>query len=157
MVAGALHSIHHPSTKKPRAPFGGGNIAGTIPFASPSFEGCATAAHGLGFVGGTSAFEGVSEMKQRISIALASAMRALLLSGICAVMIAGTGSAFAVEILKKEPLVGAMRPGTPVYVDDGTCPKGQVKEVLSGVMGGSGKSARAVQMPRTRRCVPRPS
>jgi uncharacterized protein DUF6719 len=36
------------------------------------------------------------------------------------------------EILKKEPIMGALKEGQVVYVDDGTCPVGQVKKVIGG-------------------------
>ena len=36
------------------------------------------------------------------------------------------------EILKKEPKMGALREGQTVLVDDGSCPKGQIKRVVGG-------------------------
>ena len=49
--------------------------------------------------------------------------------------------------LTKEPGKGALRYGVRVLVDDGACPKGQIKEVTGG------KSSRGIK--RTRRCIPR--
>ncbi len=36
------------------------------------------------------------------------------------------------EILKREPPMGALREGQVVLVDDGSCPRGQVKRVVGG-------------------------
>ncbi|HZT27220.1 MAG TPA: DUF6719 family protein [Pseudolabrys sp.] len=56
------------------------------------------------------------------------------------------------EVLKHEPPMGAMKEGQVVLVDDGTCPKGQIKRVVGGnhVRAGGYK-----QIVRTRSCVPR--
>jgi len=35
-------------------------------------------------------------------------------------------------ILKKEPAMGSLREGQVVYVDDGTCPAGEIKKVTGG-------------------------
>ena len=48
-------------------------------------------------------------------------------------------------VLKKEPGKGKIATGARVLVDDGSCPKGQIKEVT----GGSGDTG------RTRRCIAR--
>ena len=68
-----------------------------------------------------------------------------------------SAAAWSVEILKKDPPLGQMKTGAPVYVDDGTCPKGQVNEVSAGAYAGAGKTQRETAAQRTRRCVPRPS
>jgi hypothetical protein len=54
-----------------------------------------------------------------------------------------------VEYLKEEPLKGALPYRKIVYVDDGTCPKGEVKEITGG--------SQEKSIPRTVRCVKRPS
>jgi hypothetical protein len=54
-----------------------------------------------------------------------------------------------IEYLKEEPPKGALPYRKTVYVDDGTCPKGEVKEIT----GGSQEKSIA----RTVRCVKRPS
>jgi hypothetical protein len=53
--------------------------------------------------------------------------------------------------LKREPAMGAMQEGEIVLVDDGSCPKGQIKRVVGGnhVKVGGYK-----QVVRTRSCVP---
>jgi len=53
-----------------------------------------------------------------------------------------------IEYLKEEPPKETLRQGDVVYVDDGTCPAGEVKEVTGG---NSRKS-----IPRKVRCVKRP-
>lgn len=45
----------------------------------------------------------------------------------------GVGQAFAsVQILRHEPPGGQLRTGQTVLVDDGSCPKGKIKEVKAG-------------------------
>jgi Family of unknown function (DUF6719) len=53
------------------------------------------------------------------------------------------------DILKREPAMGSLKPG---LVDDGTCPKGQVKEVTGG---DHQKVGGKHQLERQRRCVAR--
>ena len=53
-----------------------------------------------------------------------------------------------VEYLKEEPPKDSLRYGQVVYVDDGTCPAGQVKEITGG------NSRRSI--PRKVQCVKRP-
>lgn len=53
-----------------------------------------------------------------------------------------------VEYLKEEPAKGSIPHGKVVYVDDHTCPRGQVKEVT----GGSEQKG----IPRRVRCVKKP-
>jgi hypothetical protein len=53
-----------------------------------------------------------------------------------------------VEILKKEPPAGQVRYGKIVFVDDGTCPSGEVKEITGGSLEKS--------IPRKVRCIKRP-
>jgi hypothetical protein len=62
------------------------------------------------------------------------------------------GSAVAQTVAKREPAMGAMQEGEVVLVDDGSCPKGQIKRVIGGnhVKAGGYK-----QIVRTRNCVPR--
>jgi hypothetical protein len=56
------------------------------------------------------------------------------------------------QTLKREPAMGAMTEGQRVLVDDGTCPKGQIKEVIGG---NHTKVGGKKQIERTRRCIPR--
>lgn len=54
----------------------------------------------------------------------------------------------AITILPREPGPGDLRLGQRVYVDDGSCPAGQIKEV-------AGASLTASGVVRTRQCVAR--
>jgi hypothetical protein len=53
-----------------------------------------------------------------------------------------------VEYLKEEPPTGSVPYRKIVYVDDGTCPQGEVKEITGG--------SQAKSVPRKVRCVKRP-
>ncbi|HEX9686800.1 MAG TPA: DUF6719 family protein [Burkholderiales bacterium] len=64
-----------------------------------------------------------------------------------AVLVSGSGLA-DVEVLRKEPPAGEVRYGKIVYVDDGACPRGEVKEITGG--------NRDKSIPRKVRCVKRP-
>jgi hypothetical protein len=70
---------------------------------------------------------------------------------ILAAGLAVTGAALA-DYLKSEPPLGQLKPGQRVLVDDGTCPKGQVKEAVGGdhVKVGGKK-----MVERRRRCIAR--
>ncbi len=64
----------------------------------------------------------------------------------------------AQDILRREPAKGALRYGEKVLVDDGRCPRGQVREVTGGRI--SDRDARrptTATQSRERRCVARPS
>jgi hypothetical protein len=49
----------------------------------------------------------------------------------CAAILLAT-PAFAQKVLKAEPPEGALRTGKRVLVDDGTCPPGQLLQVIGG-------------------------
>lgn len=55
---------------------------------------------------------------------------------------------WAVTILPREPDAGDLRLGQRVYVDDGTCPAGQIKEVAGANLSSSGVT-------RSRQCIAR--
>jgi len=55
---------------------------------------------------------------------------------------------FAITLLPREPAIYDLRLGQRIYVDDGTCPQGQVKEVVGARLTPSG-------IERGRKCVPR--
>ena len=73
----------------------------------------------------------------------------LVLAAITALVLATPAAA---QILKTEPRMGTLREGQVVLVDDGTCPTGQIKQVIGGnhVEVGGFK-----QIKRHRRCIPR--
>jgi len=54
-----------------------------------------------------------------------------------------------VDVLKEEPPKNSLPRGKVVYVDDGTCPDGEIKEIT----GGSQEKG----IPRKVRCVKRPN
>jgi hypothetical protein len=56
------------------------------------------------------------------------------------------------EILKQEPPMGQLREGQRVLVDDGSCPSGQIKEVVGG---NHVKVGGTKHIERTHRCIPR--
>ena len=60
--------------------------------------------------------------------------------------------ALAAKMLKREPPMGALKPGERVLVDDSSCPKGQIREVIGGdhyKVGGRNAAE------RQRRCIAR--
>jgi hypothetical protein len=73
---------------------------------------------------------------------------AVLLSVVSGVLVAIAAQAGQI-VLKEAPKEGDISYGKVVLVDDGTCPKGEVKEITGG------SSAKAI--PRKTRCVKRPA
>lgn len=75
------------------------------------------------------------------------------ISTLCAVVVlVGLATVARGEILKREPALGKLKPGQTVLVDDGVCPKGQIKKVIGGdhlKVGGR------YQVERQRKCVPK--
>ena len=67
-------------------------------------------------------------------------------------------SAGAQQIQRSEPPPGQLKPGETVFVDDGRCPQGQVREVTGAPRQTTRDSlASATTAPtRIRRCVARP-
>lgn len=65
-----------------------------------------------------------------------------------AVPFAAPQPAFTRELLKHEPEIGKLPTGASVLVDDGTCPPGQIKQVIGGSL--------SAGTPRMRACVARP-
>ncbi len=56
--------------------------------------------------------------------------------------------AFTTQILKTEPGIAQLPTGATVLIDDGTCPTGQLKQIVGGNV--------TTGQPRLRSCVPRP-
>ena len=48
------------------------------------------------------------------------------------VLVTGIGGSVFAATLKQEPPMGALREGQVVFVDDGSCPAGQIKRVVGG-------------------------
>ena len=84
-------------------------------------------------------------------------MRTLALT-FAVVLAAGAGQAHAAaNMLKQEPAKGTLSPGKVVYVDDGKCPKGQVKQITGGQISSNTKrNLGAANTRREKACVPRP-
>jgi len=57
---------------------------------------------------------------------------------------------WAITILTHDPPVGDLRLGQRVFVDDGTCPQGQIKELIGAKLTASG-------VQRVAKCVARSS
>jgi hypothetical protein len=70
------------------------------------------------------------------------------------VLAAGASAATTVlaQTLKREPPMGQLREGQRVLVDDGSCPSGQIKEVMGG---NHVKVGGTKQIERSRRCISR--
>lgn len=61
-------------------------------------------------------------------------------------ILAGLLLAACQSVLKSEPPKGTLQTGQKVLVDDGSCPKGQLKQVTGSTPG----------VPRHKECVPAP-
>lgn len=68
---------------------------------------------------------------------------------IAALLVSAPAYAGAQKVLSHEPPENALRTGKRVLVDDGTCPPGQILQVIGG--------SRVPRSPRQRVCVPRVS
>jgi hypothetical protein len=66
------------------------------------------------------------------------------------------GIAQAETILRTEPGEGMLHPRETVLVDDGTCPAGQIKEVIGGSNRKYGTSEKRPGAPRQRHCISHP-
>ena len=76
----------------------------------------------------------------------------LILFSLLVATFGGTLPLFGAQILKREPNMGAMKEGQRVLVDDGSCPAGQIKEVIGG---NHSKVGGYKQLERQRRCISR--
>ena len=70
-------------------------------------------------------------------------------------VLASAGMANAEKILKSEPREGYLRPGERVLVNDGTCPDGQIKEIIGGSNREYQTSIPRPGTPRSIKCIPR--
>ena len=67
---------------------------------------------------------------------------------IAALTLLASAAAARAEIVSREQDIADLRLGQKIMVDDGSCPAGQIKEVMGAQMTSSG-------VLRTRKCVPR--
>jgi hypothetical protein len=77
----------------------------------------------------------------------AACERHLLRAAVLVAAMLWASAAAAATIVKQEPADGQLRYGQRVLVDDGSCPAGQIKELVGG------RSAHGVK--RLRRCIQR--
>jgi hypothetical protein len=68
----------------------------------------------------------------------------------CLYQCEGYKSAIRGGVLKAEPGPGQIAAGARVLVDDGSCPKGQIKEVTGGTNYGGGSKNRTIRCVRRR-------
>lgn len=75
-----------------------------------------------------------------------------MMQGIAAIAVLASVSEASAQTVKREPPLGQLKPGQTILVDDGSCPKGQIKRVVGGdhvKVGGHGNVL------RERSCVSR--
>ncbi|UGV27041.1 hypothetical protein E0H22_15910 [Rhodopseudomonas boonkerdii] len=75
-------------------------------------------------------------------------MRAAIAFGILAIVTTAT-PAFAIDQVSREDDIIDLRLGQRIWVDDGSCPTGQIKEVMGATLAANGGVA------RVKKCVPR--
>ncbi|OYU90977.1 MAG: hypothetical protein CFE29_09185 [Bradyrhizobiaceae bacterium PARB1] len=75
-------------------------------------------------------------------------MRAVTAFGILAIITIAT-PALAVDQVSREADIVDLRLGQRIWVDDGSCPTGQIKEVMGATLAAGGGVA------RVKKCVPR--
>jgi hypothetical protein len=81
---------------------------------------------------------------------LEEVMKTIIGSAALALLLAASGSCNAQTVLKQEPMM--INRGTVVLVDDGSCPKGQIKQVTAQAATGSVDSPYGTV---TRKCIRR--
>jgi hypothetical protein len=77
------------------------------------------------------------------------------LAAIIILVLTGAPLADAATVLTKEPAEGQLRAGQRVLVNDGTCPSGQIKEVIGGGNRKYQTSTAQQGAARVIRCIPR--
>jgi hypothetical protein len=80
-------------------------------------------------------------------------MRKLSLVILVVAMAPCVAAADSFPVLKHDPPAGSLASGQHVLVDDGSCPKGEIKEIVGGNNAGSGHHGTA---PRITHCIRRP-
>ena len=76
----------------------------------------------------------------------------LLIAVAFSVSLSAMASPAGAEVLKKEPPMGQLSEGQTVLVDDGSCPPGQIKEVIGGNHVSVGGTKHIL---RTCKCIPK--
>jgi hypothetical protein len=70
----------------------------------------------------------------------------------CKLVLVALVFAIAVSALKEEPPMGQLREGQTVLVDDGSCPAGQIKQIIGG---NHVKAGGTKHILRTYKCIPK--
>ena len=70
----------------------------------------------------------------------------------CKLVSVALAFAIAVSALKEEPPMGQLREGQTVLVDDGSCPAGQIKQIIGG---NHVKAGGTKHILRTYKCIPK--
>lgn len=76
----------------------------------------------------------------------------IIVAGLC---LAAAGCSPGPKILTSDPPNGALTPGQIALVDDGSCPAGQIKQVVGGSNRIYGTDTRRNGVPRQASCIPR--
>ncbi|MET0907159.1 MAG: DUF6719 family protein [Tardiphaga sp.] len=76
-------------------------------------------------------------------------MRKALAFGILVAVVGIAAPAFAVDQVAREEDIVELRLGQRIWVDDGSCPTGQITEVMGATLAAGGSVA------RVKKCVPR--
>ena len=69
-----------------------------------------------------------------------------------AITMSATARPALAQVLKEEPPMGQLREGQTVLVDDGSCPAGQIKQVIGG---NHVKAGGTKHILRTYKCIPK--
>jgi hypothetical protein len=78
-----------------------------------------------------------------------TALAPRLLAGGILALVTVASPAFAVDQVSREEDIVGLRLGQRIWVDDGSCPTGQIKEVMGTTLASNGGVA------RVKKCVPR--
>jgi hypothetical protein len=76
----------------------------------------------------------------------------VLVALVFAIAVSATARPALAEVLKEEPPMGQLREGQTVLVDDGSCPAGQIKQVIGG---NDVKAGGTKHILRTYKCIPK--
>jgi hypothetical protein len=78
--------------------------------------------------------------------------KAMIFACVATLAIGALTASVTAEVVKREPGMGQMKENQRLLVDDGSCPAGQIKEVIGG---NHQKVGGTKFIERQRRCIPR--
>jgi hypothetical protein len=90
-------------------------------------------------------------MRRVVTAAIALCI-SLVIGGACRAQSTAARSSGSAEMVKEEPPEGKMYPYQVLLVDDGTCGRGRIKEVIGGEI-----NPAMNPRPRSRRCITKPA